>query len=546
MSSPSPTIATDTKASAAATETAATDTKQLLFDPEIRQGDAILEMLSKSSNPTMARNFVEFVNDYNQVIRSSRPMPQHSKHMKHAFEFIFSQAHHLPVSDIEAASFNLVMFRGALPLETAHKRASFFRSSILHDHSLNGENDKHRQEWIKERLCAVEALGTIPRLDFRNRQIACGRGSSPELWNMDWYMAVEMHYQLRDAPFFNLWSHRLLPTMMSILNNSLSMQESRHALDQFLMRIKPDRRMTEFLLLYLVFIEDILHGPNHQCVNLKMILNALPQSPELRNSIIEYWYRVGRIDFGAQELGHADYIKAAQGDTTYGDRNRLTVIHMLDAILSQRPLLSWPSDQDAQYFALLLGAMDPALRQICCRRALRMNTPQPCVGDPHHDPSLSFFVSVARPIALLFKKGSDRLDALTLLISTWGELRINESASDMERMAEQLDLSHHEVNRMLVVMRDHQREFSKRHKLLEYKNSKARDERAVDEEAERNPDGEPKHPNEVCICCLTNKRRVVFTSCGHICICLACNKRLQQRACPMCKVPIASYTVCYL
>ena len=38
-----------------------------------------------------------------------------------------------------------------------------------------------------------------------------------------------------------------------------------------------------------------------------------------------------------------------------------------------------------------------------------------------------------------------------------------------------------------------------------------------------------------CVICLTNPSNVLFCNCGHLCICIECNKVKSLKDCPMCK-----------
>ena len=43
---------------------------------------------------------------------------------------------------------------------------------------------------------------------------------------------------------------------------------------------------------------------------------------------------------------------------------------------------------------------------------------------------------------------------------------------------------------------------------------------------------------EVCCICLNNPSNVIFTDCGHICICEQCNKNIIELKCPLCRTLI--------
>ena len=38
-----------------------------------------------------------------------------------------------------------------------------------------------------------------------------------------------------------------------------------------------------------------------------------------------------------------------------------------------------------------------------------------------------------------------------------------------------------------------------------------------------------------CVICLTNPQQVLFCNCGHVCICIECNKMKTLKTCPVCK-----------
>ena len=40
---------------------------------------------------------------------------------------------------------------------------------------------------------------------------------------------------------------------------------------------------------------------------------------------------------------------------------------------------------------------------------------------------------------------------------------------------------------------------------------------------------------ETCCICLSNPSNVIFTDCGHICICVSCNKNIIELKCPLCR-----------
>ena len=40
---------------------------------------------------------------------------------------------------------------------------------------------------------------------------------------------------------------------------------------------------------------------------------------------------------------------------------------------------------------------------------------------------------------------------------------------------------------------------------------------------------------ETCCICLTNPSNIIFTDCGHICICELCNKNIKELKCPLCR-----------
>ena len=41
--------------------------------------------------------------------------------------------------------------------------------------------------------------------------------------------------------------------------------------------------------------------------------------------------------------------------------------------------------------------------------------------------------------------------------------------------------------------------------------------------------------SEECIICLTNPPQVLFCNCGHLCLCVECNKMKTLKTCPICK-----------
>ena len=41
--------------------------------------------------------------------------------------------------------------------------------------------------------------------------------------------------------------------------------------------------------------------------------------------------------------------------------------------------------------------------------------------------------------------------------------------------------------------------------------------------------------SEECVICLTNPPNVLFCNCGHIAICIECEKLKDSNACPVCK-----------
>ena len=43
---------------------------------------------------------------------------------------------------------------------------------------------------------------------------------------------------------------------------------------------------------------------------------------------------------------------------------------------------------------------------------------------------------------------------------------------------------------------------------------------------------------ETCCICLSNPSNVIFTDCGHICICENCNKSIIELKCPLCRTII--------
>ena len=44
--------------------------------------------------------------------------------------------------------------------------------------------------------------------------------------------------------------------------------------------------------------------------------------------------------------------------------------------------------------------------------------------------------------------------------------------------------------------------------------------------------------SETCCICLTNPSNIIFTDCGHLCICGSCNEKLTELKCPMCRTEI--------
>ena len=38
-----------------------------------------------------------------------------------------------------------------------------------------------------------------------------------------------------------------------------------------------------------------------------------------------------------------------------------------------------------------------------------------------------------------------------------------------------------------------------------------------------------------CVICLTNPPQVLFCNCGHLCLCVECNKMKTLKTCPVCK-----------
>ncbi len=43
--------------------------------------------------------------------------------------------------------------------------------------------------------------------------------------------------------------------------------------------------------------------------------------------------------------------------------------------------------------------------------------------------------------------------------------------------------------------------------------------------------------DQSCVICMTNKRQIASTSCGHLCCCIGCSRQLYQRndRCPQCR-----------
>ncbi|MCK9357724.1 MAG: hypothetical protein M0R22_11375 [Dehalococcoidia bacterium] len=50
-------------------------------------------------------------------------------------------------------------------------------------------------------------------------------------------------------------------------------------------------------------------------------------------------------------------------------------------------------------------------------------------------------------------------------------------------------------------------------------------------------EAEPVGGHGACVVCMVNRRRMAFADCGHLCLCLACARKITG-ACPMCRVPI--------
>jgi hypothetical protein len=52
------------------------------------------------------------------------------------------------------------------------------------------------------------------------------------------------------------------------------------------------------------------------------------------------------------------------------------------------------------------------------------------------------------------------------------------------------------------------------------------------------PQGEDEHtddPNKQCVVCLDNAKCCAFTPCHHLCVCISCSTKLNDRKCPMCR-----------
>ena len=41
--------------------------------------------------------------------------------------------------------------------------------------------------------------------------------------------------------------------------------------------------------------------------------------------------------------------------------------------------------------------------------------------------------------------------------------------------------------------------------------------------------------SDECVICLTNPPQVLFCNCGHLCLCVECNKMETLKTCPVCK-----------
>ena len=65
-------------------------------------------------------------------------------------------------------------------------------------------------------------------------------------------------------------------------------------------------------------------------------------------------------------------------------------------------------------------------------------------------------------------------------------------------------------------------------------------------EPEPEPEPEPKPEPQIinsslsfksneCVICLTNPPNVLFCNCGHLCLCLECERKKNSNKCPICK-----------